>query len=89
MDELDLTQLFGTYSIKYLEQICSIKMLIYQMNGKNKGYIFITSTEHVLVELINLSGLEFNGKNIIISLNHFKQPQVALKFILIFRNIFP
>ena len=57
------------------------------MNGKNKGYIFITSTEHVLVELINLSGLEFIGKNII-SLKHFKQPQVALKFIHIFRNIF-
>ena len=50
--------------MKYLQDKCSIKMSVNQKTGKNKGFAFITSPEHVYIQLIKLNGTEFKGEEI-------------------------
>ena len=37
-------------------------MPVNQKIGKNKGFAFITATEHVYIELVKVNGIEFKGK---------------------------
>ena len=41
-------------------------MPVDQKTGKNKGFAFIRAPEHVYIELFELNGIEFKGKEITI-----------------------
>ena len=62
----DVYEAFGLKSTKYLSQNSYIDFVIDKQTGKSKGYAFVTVPAHISEELMNLNGLEFIGKNLLI-----------------------
>lgn len=62
----DICQLFGLGATPYLKQTCSVELATYEKTGKSKNFAFVTVPEHVHKELVNLNGIEFYGKQIVI-----------------------
>lgn len=62
----DLAQLFGLQTTPYLRQSCKSELATCDKTGKSKGFAFITVPEHVSTELMNLNGIEFYGRQLVI-----------------------
>ena len=55
-------------------------MPVNQKTGKNKRFAFITTPEHVYIELVKLNGIEFKGKEITIQDATSMRPRTNLPF---------
>jgi TatD DNase family protein len=62
----DLAQLFGLETTPYLRNACGCELATDEKSGKSKGFAFITVPEHVASELMNLNGIEFYGRQLVI-----------------------
>ncbi|XP_065644578.1 3'-5' ssDNA/RNA exonuclease TatD [Hydra vulgaris] len=62
----DLTQLFGLGATPYLRQSCSVDLATCEKTGKSKNFAFVNVPEHVHSELMNLNGIEFYGRQLVI-----------------------
>lgn len=62
----DLQQLFGLETTPYLRNSCGCELATDDKSGKSKGFAFITVPEHVASELMNLNGIEFYGRQLVI-----------------------
>jgi len=62
----DLAQLFGLQTTPYLRSSCGCELATDEKTGKSKGFAFITVPEHVASELMNLNGIEFYGRQLVI-----------------------
>lgn len=62
----DLAQLFGLETTPYLRDSCGCELATDEKSGKSKGFAFITVPEHVAHELMNLNGIEFYGRQLVI-----------------------
>ena len=70
-------ELFGLRTTKYRKENCSIKCQQIQILEK-KYFAYITTPEHVAIELINLKGIQFHSKCIIVE-EAKNKPQPFLK----------
>jgi len=61
----DLSQLFGLETTPYLRKECQCELVL-DDKGKSKGFAFVTVPEHVHVELMNLNGIEFYNRQLVI-----------------------
>jgi TatD DNase family protein len=62
----DLAQLFGLQTTPYLRSSCGCELATDDKTGKSKGFAFITVPEHVASALMNLNGIEFYGRQLVI-----------------------
>ena len=79
----DIYKLFGLKTTEYLHQTSSVKM-----SGKaeiTRGFGFVTVPEFVSTQLIELNGVEFHGKTILIE-EARSQPTQSLNFDTRLRN---
>ena len=62
--EIDLLELFGLNTTKYLREACSLNMPMNDKKGQSKGYAFVFAPKHVCVELLKLNEVKFYGSQI-------------------------
>ena len=62
--EIDLLELFGLNTTKYLREAYSLNMPMNDKKGKSKGYAFVSAPKHVCDELLKLNEVKFYGSQI-------------------------
>ena len=62
--EIDLVELFGLNTTKYLRETCSVNMPMSGKTGQSKGHAFISVPKHVCDELLKLNAVKFYGSQI-------------------------
>ena len=55
-------ELFGLEMTQYLPDTCRINLVISKSTGKHRGFVFITTPNHVHDELLKLNGVDFKGR---------------------------
>jgi len=62
----DLKQLLGTDGTEYLKSNTSVDLKKCEKTGESKGFAIVTVPEHVASELLNLNGIEFYNRQLVI-----------------------
>ena len=62
--EIDLVELFGQNTTKYLRETFSLNIPMNSKTGQSKGYAFVSAPKHVCDELLKLNEVKSYGSQI-------------------------